>query len=100
MRHFAEDVTAFVPTAQPDRVDGKPAVVGIFRRYVKTTRQTTARTDLVPEDLAVDVDGGTGIATFNIRKGETVSRRTFIFRNRGGRWLIVHFHASNFTVSQ
>lgn len=93
--YFADDVTAFVPTAQPDRVDGKPAVVEIFRKYVETTRQNTARTGLVPEDLAVNTGGDLGIATFNIRKEGIVLRRTFVFQKRGGRWLIVHFHASN-----
>lgn len=95
---FADDITAFVPTAQSDRVNGKPAVVEIFRQYVETTRKTTARTQLVPEDLAVDADSATGIVTFNIRSAGSVLRRTFVFRHRGGRWLIVHFHASNFKL--
>ena len=93
---FADDITAFVPLAQADRVNGKPAVVEIFRQYVETTRKTTARTQLVPEDLVVDANGDTGIVTFNIRSAGSVLRRTFIFRHRGDRWLIVHFHASNF----
>lgn len=93
---FADDITAFVPTARADRVDGKPAVVEVFRQFVETTRKTTARLQLVPEDLEVDVEGETAIVTFNIRSAGSVLRRTFIFRHRGGRWLIVHFHASNF----
>ena len=93
--YFADDVTAFVSTTQPDRIDGKPAVVEIFRKYVETTRRDTACAELVPEDLAVNAGGDVGIATFNIRREGTVARRTFIFQNRGGRWRIVHFHASN-----
>lgn len=97
---FADDVTAFVPSAQAERVDGKPAVVEIFRRYVETTRKTTARTNLVPEDLAVDADRDVAIVTFNWRSPESVARRTFVFRWQGPRWQIVHFHASAFrTIS-
>ena len=94
--YFADDVTAFVPTAQADRVDGKPAVVEVFRQFVETTRKTTSRLQIVPEDLEVDAESETAIVTFNVRSAGSVLRRTFIFRNQGGRWLIVHFHASNF----
>src|SRR6185436_7950191 len=58
-KFFADDITAFVPLAQPERAEGKPAVVAIFRRYVETTRATTSRTNLVPEDLLIDVRGET-----------------------------------------
>lgn len=95
---FADDITAFVPTAKAERVNGKPAVIEIFRQFVETTRKTTPRLQIVPEDLAVDVDGDTAIATFNVRSSGAVMRRTFIFRHQGGRWLIVHFHASNFKL--
>ncbi len=94
--YFADDITAFVPTAQAERIDGKPAVIEIFRRFVETTRKTTSRLELVPEDLEVDADDNTGIVTFNIRSAGSVLRRTFIFRHQGDRWLIIHFHASNF----
>ena len=93
---FADDITAFVPTARAERVNGKPAVVEIFRQFVETTRKSTSRLELVPEDLEVDADDKTGLVTFNVRNAGSVLRRTFVFRRQGGRWLIVHFHASNF----
>ena len=52
----------------------------------------------MPEDLAVNAGGDTGVATFNIRKEGTVLRRTFVFQNRGGRRLSVHFHASKTSI--
>jgi hypothetical protein len=79
---FADGITAFVPNAQAERVDGKPAVVEIFRRYAETTRKTMARTNLVPEDLVVDADRNVAIVTFNVRNPEAVARRTFVFRFR------------------
>lgn len=95
---FADDITAFVPTAQANRVDGKPAVTEVFRQFVETTRKTTSRIQIVPEDLEVDVGGETALVTFNARNAGSVLRRTFVFRHQGGRWLIVHFHASNFKL--
>lgn len=93
---FADDITAFVPTAQADRINGKPAVVEVFRQFVETTRKTTSRLEIVPEDLEVDADDKTALVTFNVRSAGSVLRRTFVFRHQGGQWLIVHFHASNF----
>ncbi len=95
---FADDIAAFVPLAQADRVNGKPAVVDIFRKYVETARKATAQTHIVPEDLKVDASGDTAIVTFNVRNEGAVLRRTFVFRHQEGRWLIVHFHASNFQL--
>jgi len=95
---FANDVTAFVPLAQAERVEGKPALVEIFRKYVERTRQTASSTQLVPEDVKVETSGDLALVSFNIRSEGSVLRRTFIFRHRGGRWLIVHFHASNFKL--
>lgn len=95
--YFADDVTAFVPLAQGPRVEGKPALVEIFRAYCETTRKTTPRTNIVPEKLTVDLNGSIAIVTFEFSSPASVARRTFIFRYRQGRWLISHFHASNFT---
>lgn len=94
--YFADDITAFVPLALGERVDGKAAVVEIFRRYSETTRKTTARTNIVPEDLRVERNGDIAIVTFNVRSPDQVLRRTFVFRRGPRGWLITHFHASNF----
>ncbi|MFY9822663.1 MAG: nuclear transport factor 2 family protein [Thermoanaerobaculia bacterium] len=97
--YFADDITAFVPLAQGERVNGKAAVVEIFRRYCETTKKTTARTNIVPEDLTIDRNGDIAIVTFNVRSPDSVLRRTFVFRRGGGRWRIMHFHASNFHLA-
>lgn len=99
-KFFADDITAFVPLAQAERAEGKAAVVEIFRRYVETTRATTSRTNLVPEDLLIDVQGGTAVVSFHMRSADAVARRTFVFREQAGRWLITHFHASSFLITR
>lgn len=95
--YFADDMTAFVPVAKADRVDGKAAVVEIFRNYVAAQKTPT---QLVPEDLRVDLMGEAAVVSFNIRNPNVTSRRTFIWRRYGNRWLIAHFHASNFRPQQ
>jgi ketosteroid isomerase-like protein len=98
---FAEDITAFVPLAQADRVQGRDAVTRIFRNFVARTKPVTSRLNLVPEDLEIAVSGDLGVATFNIReKSPNVTRRrTFVFQRSGDRWLIRHFHASDFVAA-
>ena len=98
---FAEDITAFVPLAQADRVQGREAVTRIFRNFVARTKPVTPRLHLVPEDLEIAVSGNIGVITFNIREksSDVTRRRTFVFRRSGDRWLIRHFHASDFVAA-
>ena len=96
---FADDITAFVPTAQPDRVNGKAAVTAIYRTYVDRARAGGPTGRTAPEDLTVEATGDLGVVTFNVRDSSgTVRRRTFVFRRAGGVWRISHFHASDFVV--
>src|SRR6185295_2502163 len=94
--YFADDITAFVPTAQASRLDGKGALAEVFRAYCEKTRRTTPRTNIVPENLTVEQTGSVGIVTFEFSSPASIARRTFVFRKRNGSWPISHFHASNF----
>jgi hypothetical protein len=70
---FADDITAFVPLAQPERAAGKPAVVEIFRRYVERTRATTPRTSELgagePADRRSGRDGSRYLSPAERRRG-------------------------------
>jgi ketosteroid isomerase-like protein len=83
--HFLrDDITAFVPTAEAERVNGKPAVVEIFRQFVETTRKNTSRLELMPEDLEVGTDDKTALVTFKVRcagLSSSGSRRTVAHRS-------------------
>lgn len=98
---FAADITAFVPTAQAGRADGRAAVVGIFRAFVAQAHARTLQPGIVPADLRVSASGGWGLASFQVRDTLTarVNRRTFVFRRTGESWRIVHFHASDVVPS-
>lgn len=93
--YFADDITAFVPIAKGERVNGKAAIVEIFRNYSESTKKNVSRTNIVPEELRVDRYGDTAIVTFNVHNPSAISRRTFVFHRENGKWLITHFHASN-----
>ena len=95
--YFAPTVTAFVPLARAERVEGKEALVAIFRAFVERTRLTTARLNLVPEDVEMVSNGPLAIVTFNVRDAAAgqVRRRTFVWQRKGGAWLMRHMHASD-----
>jgi ketosteroid isomerase-like protein len=94
---FADDITAFVPLVQADRVNGKAAVTKIFRDFVVRTRATVAELNLVPEDIEVEASKDLGVAIFQVHDAaaNAVRRRTFVFKRIRGKWLIRHFHASD-----
>jgi hypothetical protein len=92
---FTQDATVFLPTVQAGRVSGKVAVDRIFHDYVETTRKRTASTNIVPQDLRIEVADQLALASFTVTGADTIARRSFVFRSVGGNWLISHFHASN-----
>jgi hypothetical protein len=47
------------------------------------------------KQLAVTRTGNVAVATFDVGTAEVRSRRTVVMECRGGRWVIVHLHASN-----
>lgn len=95
---FTDDVTAFVPLAQPDEAVGREAVTRIFRTFADRTRATTPRLNLVPEDERIEASPTLAVVTFQIHETSprVTRRRTFVFRRSGNNWLISHFHASDF----
>ncbi len=98
--YFADDITAFVPTAQSDRANGKGAVDRIFSAFVEKAKPTTPRLSLVPEAMQIDASPTLGVVNFQIHEPTTVRRRTFVWRKVDGRWLISHFHASDVPVAK
>jgi len=89
---FAEDATAFLPTAKAERVDGKHAIAAVFREYFKANAK---KTSIVPEDLRVQRFGIFVVITFNVHNPSSISRRTFVWVRDARGWRIVHLHASN-----
>ena len=95
--YFTEDVSAFVPVAKAEYVDGRPAVTAVFKAFVDRVKPTVTALHLVPEDERVETSGDLAVVTFQIREQapRITRRRTFVFRRTNGKWLISHFHASD-----
>ncbi|MGA9581715.1 MAG: nuclear transport factor 2 family protein [Allosphingosinicella sp.] len=94
---FAEDVTLFFP-ASPfpvRRIDGKKATLLWFGRFFDSLRKRGAGPGIEPQDLKVQDYGDVAVASFHLGSGERVGRRTVVLRRQGGRWTIVHLHASS-----
>jgi ketosteroid isomerase-like protein len=98
---FADNATVFFPMPEPpDRVEGKRAIQQRFERVVASIRGTAKSGPpfhhLAPEDLTVQImPGQTAVVSFHLRNSERIARRTLVFINTNGQWLILHLHASN-----
>lgn len=92
MSTFAEDATVFFPmNDKPLLADGKEAIARVFNELL----HYPPGPKLVPQDVRVTVEGHLALVTFQIANPNVVSRRTFVLREEGGRWLILHLHGSN-----
>ena len=95
---FAEDATVFFPSDPPERVSGRARIREAFAVLLKR-RSAGAGPVIKPTDVDVQVMGNTAIVTAHLDRPSTAapgtSRRSFVLRREGERWLIVHHHASN-----
>ena len=95
---FAEDATVFFPFPDtPRRAGGKAEVEARFRAFfnqMKTAGDGPPYLDINPRDLAIQLHGDIAGVTFHLRSEPELNRRTVVFENRAGEWLIVHLHAS------
>ena len=96
-RHVARDIT-WISHTSLQRQDGRDV-------FVNALRETMARKQTIrwqERDLRVQVWGDAAIVSFfydhHARLGnrtiDRVSRATYGFARRGGRWLLVHDHSS------
>ena len=95
---WAEDATAFFPVPGSDRrVEGREAVVGLFRQLFADFPEREPGPPYLsidPLDVHVQATGGMAIVSFHLGDAPPYNRRTLVFEKRGDRWLIVHLHAS------
>jgi ketosteroid isomerase-like protein len=107
---FTNDATAFFPIAVfGQRLNGRAAIMDAFNKMFTQEKQRIAqrhgvkgKATVVPagmmtaRDIAVQQIGkDTAVVTFDVGTGSLYSRRTAVVVARGGRWQIVHLHASN-----
>ncbi len=97
-KFFAEDATVFFPFPDtPRRAEGRVNVEARFREFfnqMKMASDGPPYLDIKPRDLAIQLHGDIAVVTFHLRSEPELNRRTVVFENRAGEWLIVHLHAS------
>lgn len=95
---WAEDATIFFPRGPfpAERIEGKAEITAVFKRLFDAVRarNPAARLNIKPTKLLTQQYGDVGVVTFELEGADARGRRTLVMRRTGGRWLIVHMHAS------
>jgi uncharacterized protein (TIGR02246 family) len=94
---FTDDASLFFtgPPFPLRRVQGRAQIMAYVGPLFDSARARGARQgDVRPADLLFQTWGDTSVVTFHIPAGQDLDRRTFVLRRSGGRWRIVHLHAS------
>lgn len=102
---FAEDATFFFPpTARaPRRANNKSEIEAIFQRVFENARRQKEHPPYLtiePKDMRLQMLQNAALVTFHLEDPDVFGRRTVVLENRGGRWLIVHLHASNLVETE
>lgn len=100
--YFAPDATMFFPLAPLSlRLENKEQIVKVFTVFFQSIRKGKSGPNymtLAPEDLRIQVLGDAALATFHFKGPDLISRRTIVLAREGGKWLVVHMHASGIVV--
>jgi len=101
-QYFSPDATMFFPLAPLYvRLEDKEQITKVFTVFFETVRKGKAGPtymSLAAQDLRIQVYGSAAVATFHFKGTDQISRRTLVLVRKGGKWLIVHMHASGLTV--
>ena len=95
MTTFADDATVFMPGEPATRLSGSTAIRDAFAALFAARRGPIV---ITAADINVQMYGDVAIVTAHLARPATspgTSRRSFVLRKIGDRWLIVHLHASN-----
>ena len=100
---FDDEATVFFPGGQPQRASGKAEIRAAFAQIFK---RRTGPISITVRDIEVQSFDDVVVVTAHLAalpsapalEPTVFPRRTFVLRRAGERWLIVHHHASNFTV--
>ena len=98
---FDDDATVFYPEFFPRRIEGVTSLQQSWQRVFAKIRASSGKSqapymELKPADIRVQLLNNIAVVSFHIEHGGTaVGRRTLVLRKSGGRWRIVHLHASN-----
>lgn len=93
---FTTDATVFFPmNDRPLRASGREEIASTFAGLFAMPGYQKGRGMPKPEALRVQRIGDAVLVTFQTTNPNVTSRRSFVLRREGRRWLIVHLHGSN-----
>jgi|SRR5215471_5582971 len=107
MAVFADDATAFMPTANAaTRLTGKAEIRRAFAALMQNAPASATPRAVSPRDVAVQSFGDVAIVTFHLNSAQpvgpgqrAVGRRTLILHRSGSVWSVVHLHASTMATA-
>ena len=101
---FYKNASAFFPFEEhPRRGEGKEEIRKAFDEFydaVKKEKRGPRYMNIVPGDIRVEGNDQTAVVSFHVVSGPVTSRRTLVMSMIGGKWRIIHLHASNIRVEE
>lgn len=96
---FSDDATMFYPQMDnAKRLNGKNEIEEALEpEFTDTSLKAT--TNISPKDIRVQINRRTAVVTFHLEDKNRLGRYTIIWIRRHGEWKILHFHASDLTLS-
>jgi ketosteroid isomerase-like protein len=99
---WADEATAFFPPSAkfPYRAGTKQEILQIFEKVFQHARQQRSAPPYLsihPLDQRIQLAGTVAIVTFTLDDPDLLGRRTLVLKKEGGKWLIIHLHASGAT---
>ena len=96
-KSFVADATVFFPAEVPGRAHGSGEVEAGFKRMFDEGRKQGGGPPYLrvePRDVMIQMAGTVAVMSFHLKRPGGLARRTIVWQKRGGRWLILHLHAS------
>ena len=98
---MSEEIIGPINSDEYMRVAGlDPNMRALIAGWQETDASGPPYMNLDPEDFQLKMFDDAALATFHLKGGSTLSRRTFVLARRDGAWKIVHLHASNVVGSE
>ena len=95
---FSEDATMFLPF-MPERANGLEEIIINLSRVFNiknNSNRSGSYLGLKPVEMQVQLAGeNAAVVTWLLDRNADIGRRTAVLNKIKGKWLIVHFHASN-----
>jgi len=94
---FDQDATAFLESDTLTLLEGKSGIEKMFKPIFEETPKNVKGPPylhLQPLNMNFYLQNDMAIVSFHLKRGNTIARRTFVWKKRQKTWLIIHLHGS------